>query len=1111
MSGYVELHARSAFSFLEGGSVPEELIAAGLELNMPAMALLDRDGVYGAPRFHLSGKKNGIKAHIGAEVSVQSPKSKVQSPQRIYSIPVLAQSRTGYQNLCRLVTLMKLRVPKHAKPGECVVTPKELAQHAEGLVCLTGGFDGPLARSIDSHDRRNLTEVQQTSEWLLDVFGKGNVYAELQRHFDREEETRNQVVIEIANRFNLPLLATNGVCHATPARREVSDVFTCIRNHVRLETAGRLLARNSERYLKSPAVMEKLFEDLPEAIVNTSELSSRLEFTLEDLGYEFPKYPVPPGETMTSFLRRRTEEGARRRYTGEHGTPTYEKARAQLERELTLIEKLQLEGYFLIVWDIVQFCRREGILIQGRGSAANSAVCYSLGITAVDPVGMELLFERFLSEERGEWPDIDLDLPSGDQREKTIQYVYERYGQLGAAMTANVITYRGRSAAREVGKVLDFDEDTLSRLSGLVHTWEWKDPKDSTERQFRDAGLDIRQPRIRKFFQLYQLVQDLPRHLGQHSGGMVICQGQLDSVVPLEPASMPGRVVVQWDKEDCADLGLIKVDLLGLGMMAVLEEAIKLIRASYREEVDLAHLPQDDPAVYSALQKADTIGMFQVESRAQMSCLPRLQPMKFYDIVVQVAIIRPGPIVGNMVHPYLKRRQGREIVTYPHPKLEPVLKRTLGVPLFQEQLLKMAMECASFSGGEAEELRRAFGFKRSEARMKEIEVKLRRGLDKNGITGKTQEEIVLAISSFALYGFPESHAASFALIAYASAYLKCNYLAAFTAAILNNQPMGFYQPFTLIKDAQRHGLKILPIDVTRSDWLCTIAEEGKDFGLGISDCGFGFESDKPALKGNQKLTPNPQSEIRNSKSSLLAVRLGLKYVKGLNQESGQAIVRERKVRPFAGIDDLRNRVPELHRDELRKLAAVGALNFIQDRSAREEPRVNRRDALWQVERVVRPAGELYDKLCEKDGNSPLLPMTIPERMNADFRGTGLTIGKHPVEYHRTELNKLGALRAMDIGNLRNGTFVRVAGWVIVRQRPGTAKGFMFLTLEDETGVSNIIVTPQLFDRNRLALVNHPFLLIEGALQNQDNVVSVKARRIRPLSFQIAAAPSHDFH
>jgi error-prone DNA polymerase len=1000
---------------------------------------------------------------------------------------------------------MKMRVPKHAKPGECVVTPEELATHAAGLVCLTGSFDGPVAKSINPEDSRNTTEALRTVEWLLDVFGKGNVYAELQRHYDREEEARNQLMIEIARTLHLPLLATNGVCHAIAARREVSDVFTCLRNHVRLENAGRLLALNSERYLKSAAAMEQLFDDLPEAITNTSELSSRLEFTLEDLGYEFPKYPVPPGETMTSFLRRRTQEGARRRYKGERGAPSYEQARPQLERELTLIEKLKLEGYFLIVWDIVEFCRREGILIQGRGSAANSAVCYALGITAVDPIGMDLLFERFLSEERGEWPDIDLDLPSGDQRERAIQYVYERYGKLGAAMTANVITYRGRSAAREVGKVLDFDDDTLSRLSGLVHTWEWKDPKDSTERQFRDAGLDLRQARIRKFFQLYQMVQDLPRHLGQHSGGMVICQGQLDSVVPLEPASMPGRVVVQWDKEDCADLGLIKVDLLGLGMMAVLEETIKLIRESYHEEVDLAHLPPDDPAVYSALQKADTIGMFQVESRAQMSCLPRLHPQKFYDIVVQVAIIRPGPIVGNMVHPYLKRRQGREPVTYAHPALEQALKRTLGVPLFQEQLLKMAMECASFSGGEAEELRRAFGFKRSEKRMKEIEVKLRKGLQENRITGKTQEEIVLAISSFALYGFPESHAASFALIAYASAYLKCNYLAAFTAAILNNQPMGFYQPFTLIKDAQRHGLKVLPIDVTRSDWFCTIEKAA-----GTRERGDVKERDE-MVAASPRLSVSP-SPIRSVPASSLVLRLGLKYVKGLSQESGNAIVRERTACPFAGIDDLRNRVPELHKDELRKLAAVGALNFIQDPfPERALVKVNRRDALWQVERVVRAAGELYEELPERDGNSPLLPMTIPERMNADFRGTGLTIGKHPVAYHRSELNKLGALRAIDIAKIQDGHTVRIAGWVIVRQRPGTAKGFMFLTLEDETGVSNVIVTPQLFDRNRLVLVDQPFLLIEGALQNQDNVVSVKAKRIHALQFDVGAAPSHDFH
>ncbi|HEY6121695.1 MAG TPA: OB-fold nucleic acid binding domain-containing protein, partial [Pyrinomonadaceae bacterium] len=645
-----------------------------------------------------------------------------------------------------------------------------------------------------------------------------------------------------------------------------------------------------------------------------------------------------------------------------------------------------------------------------------------------------------------------------------------------------------------------------SRLSGLVHTWEWKDPNDSSERQFRDAGLDLRDQRIKKFFHLYQAVLDLPRHLGQHSGGLVICQDQLDSVVPLEPAAMPGRVVVQWDKEDCADMGIVKVDLLGLGMMAVLEDSIKLIRDAYDEEVDLAHLPPNDALVYAALQKADTIGMFQVESRAQMSCLPRLRPKKFYDIVVQVAIIRPGPIVGNMVHPFLKRRQGREPVVYAHPLLEPVLKRTLGVPLFQEQLLKMAMICAGFSGGEAEELRRAFGFKRSEARMKDVEVKLRQGMTRNGITGKAQDEIVQSITSFALYGFPESHAASFALIAYASAYLKCNYLPAFTAAILNNQPMGFYQPFTLIKDAQRHGLKVRSIDVMRSDWLCTV-ERGGDGAVGRWD-------ETESERDGDAVSVSPSHPL--SVSPQLVLRLGLRYVKGLSEQSGRAIEAERKKRPFAGIDDFYQRVPALRKDEMRKLAAVGALNFIQPA---EQPSAitkagtgtNRRDALWQIARVTRQAGSLFKELHEADAGSPLVPMTLPERMDADFRGTGLTIGQHPVALYRRELIKLGVTRSRDIRELRNGVAVRIAGWVIVRQRPGTAKGFFFLTLEDETGVANVIITPQLFDRYRSVLVDHPFLLIDGSLQHQDNVISVKAKAVRPLSFPVAAAGSHDFH
>src|SRR6202140_1249635 len=773
---YTELHARSAFSFLEGAAVPEELASVCAEHGMTAMAVLDRDGVYGAPRFYLAAKKICLQAHIGAEVTSAFG----------WRYPLLVTSREGYQNLCRLITRMKLR----ARKGEGHIEREELAAMHAGLICLTGGEEGPLAAALETG---GIAQAMRCVQELCELFGHENIYVELQRHHCREEEARNQAAVEIARKCSLPLLATNGVCHAVPQERELLDVFTCIRHHRVLATAGRLLSRNCERHIKSPEEMQRFFADLPEAIANTQVLSSRLRFTLNDLGYEFPKYPVPEGSSQMQFLRERTLEGMRERYGAAN-----EKVRKQIDRELALIEKLDLPGYFLIVWDIVRFCREKNILVQGRGSAANSAVCYALGITAVDPVGMGLLFERCLSGEPGERPDIDLDLPSGDQRERAIQYVYERYGKLGAAMTANVITYRGKSAAREIGKAFAFDPEVLNRLTSLVGAWEYKDANDTLERQFQDAGLDLQHPQIRKFCELCLRFQDLPRHLGQHSGGMVVCQGQLDSVVPLEPATMPGRVVVQWDKDDCADMGIVKVDLLGLGMMAVLEDSLKIIRDDYGEEVDLSRLPANDELVYKTLQKADTVGMFQIESRAQMACLPRLHPVCFYDIVVQVAIIRPGPIVGQMVNPYLKRRQGREAVTCLHPSLEPVLARTLGVPLFQEQLLRMAMIAAGFSGGEAEELRRAFGFKRSEKRMKDVELKLRRGMDKNGINGETQETIIRSITSFALNGFPESHAASFALIAYARAYLKCHYLAPFTAAMLNNQPMGFYQPPSLV-------------------------------------------------------------------------------------------------------------------------------------------------------------------------------------------------------------------------------------------------------------------------------------------------------------------------
>jgi error-prone DNA polymerase len=1151
---FIELHSRSAFSFLEGASLPEDLVAACADLNMPAMALLDRNGVYGAPRFYMAAKKAKIKAHLGAEVTSEvsdfrleiedlKPKSICNLKSRIYNsfrLPLLVSSRAGYQNLCRLITKMKLRSQK----GEGAARKEELEEHAAGLICLTGGDDGPLATAL-AHG--GMEEARRSVECLASIFGHENVYVELQRHFHRQQEARNRAAIEIARSLRLPLLATNGVCYATPQDRELCDVFTAIRNHKTLTTAGRLLARNSERHVKSPQQMQQLFADLPEALANTVELSSRLEFTLEALGYEFPKYPVTEGETMMSFLRERTRAGFQQRYgRGEPGLKS--RAQRQIERELALIEHLKLEGYFLIVWDLVRFCREQHILVQGRGSAANSAVCYSLGITAVDPIGMELLFERFLSEERGEWPDIDLDLPSGDQRERVIQYLYKRYGERGAAMTANVITYRNRMAGREMGKALGFDPETLDKVSTAVSTWEYRDAHDALDQRFQDAGLDLRHPRLRKYFELCEAVQDLPRHLGQHSGGMVICQGQLDSVVPLEPASMPDRVVVQWDKEDCADLGIIKVDLLGLGMMAVLEESITLIRDHYGEEVDLAHLPADDPTVYSTLQKADTIGMFQVESRAQMSCLPRLRPKRFYDIVVQVAIIRPGPIVGQMVNPFLQRRMEREQVTYPHPSLEPVLKRTLGVPLFQEQLLRMAMVVANFSGGEAEDLRRAMGFKRSEKRMKEIEAKLRAGMERNGISREAQEQIVLSITSFALYGFPESHAASFALIAYASAYLKCHYLAAFTAALLNNQPMGFYRPATIVSDAQRHGLKIFPIDVMKSEWECTVVEAvvGRQSSVVSAvvsrgslavgreddpedDSGF-VEPANPAAERRENVahgvsrglaSPDGGRDAHRTAGGTPTLRLGLRYVRGLREEAAQALIRQRNLAPFTSIHDLIHRVPELRKDELHTLAEIGALNSVSSfqfpvlrsdwKPETGNRKLHRRDALWQIERSVRHSGPLLDELPEPDTKSPLHPMNPEERLVADFRGTGMTVGPHPMAYHRERMDAIGVRKASDLPTIPNGKYLRIGGCVIARQRPGTAKGFVFLSIEDETGVANAIVMPDLFQKNRLLLTSEQFLMVEGTLQNQDNVISVKARRVMPLTITRAETSSHDFY
>jgi error-prone DNA polymerase len=1058
MTGYVELHAASAFSFLGGASQPEGLIERAVELEMPAMALLDRNGVYGAARFHTSAKRNRVRAHIGAEIAVSDLGERLrpaewlphQCPQEPARLALLCESRAGYQNLCQLVTQFKMREQEKC---EGAATWEDLQQYARGVVCLTGGDEGPLAAALV---RGGEDAGREVVERLVRIFGRESVYVEVQRHQEREEEWRNQIALQIAQTLKLPVVATNGVRYATAYDREVLDVFTAVRHHTDLDHAGRLLALNNRRHLRAAREMTALFRDVPGAVERTVELSARLGFELSDLGYEFPRYPVPDGETMDSFLRKRVAEGVMRRYATKEGRSLLERAQKQVARELDLIARLGFEGYFLIVWDIVQYCKAHDILVQGRGSAANSAVCYALEITAVDPVGMGLLFERFLSESRGEWPDIDLDLPSEEKREQAIQYIYQRYGELGAAMTANVISYRGKSAAREVGKALGFDAESLGRLSGLVSQWEWRGKTDTMAHSFLHAGFDLKHPRIAKYLELCMRIQNLPRHLGQHSGGMVICQGQLNCVVPLERTSMPGRTVVQWDKEDCADLGIIKVDLLGLGMMAVLKDCIELIPAHYGERVDLAQLPEDDD-VYKVLQKADTVGMFQVESRAQMASLPRNYPQRFYDLVVQVAIIRPGPIVGKMMHPYMRRRQGKEEVTYPHPSLEPVLARTLGVPLFQEQLLRIAMTVANFSGAEAEELRRAVGMRRSWERMKNLESKLKAGMTANGIDAKTQATIVENISSFALYGFPESHAASFALIAYASAYFKVKYLAAFTAAILNNQPMGFYMPAVLVKDAQRHGLRVKPIDVQVSGWACAVEHEA---------------------------------------DGTLSLRMGLGYAKGLRKVAAEALVEARaRDGAFGSAEDLALRVPMLNRKELTLLARIGALNSVDGIT-------HRRDALWQVERAGKIEGPLLRQnsewLRDPSETLPLARMDTGERLVADYAGTGLTVGRHPMHYRRSELRQEGVLSAEELRRCKDGEYVRAAGCIIARQRPGTAKGFIFLSMEDETGIANVIVTPDLYERERMTVVRSKFLSVEGVLQNQDGVVHVKAMRLAVL-------------
>lgn len=1059
--------------------MPEALVGRAAELNIPGIALLDRDTVSGAVRFHFEARELGVKPMVGAEITMDDGSA----------LPLLPINLAGYQNLSKLITTVKLRHPK----GEHFATRKDIEEHSENLLCLTGGQDGFMHASV----RRG--NGQRDLAWLNYVFEK-RLYVELQRHYLRSEEDVNQQLVGLAYKLHLPIFASNGAYYADKQDRELFDVFTCIKNHTTICDAGKILSQNAERHLKSKEQMLRLFEEFPEAVARTREIADRIVFSMDDVGYTFPDFPVPPGETMDSLLRKLSEKGAVERY----GRMT-QKIQSKLDHELDLIEKLKLAGYFLLVWDISNFCRSRRILSQGRGSAANSVVCYALGITAVDPIAGELLFERFLSEERGEYPDIDIDLPSGDDRETVIQHVYEKYGERGSGMTANVITYRGRSAVREVGKVFGFPEEQIGMLSKSISHYGISDFGEMLER-FEENGFHLAEDhRTRKFIELYTRILDFPRHLGQHSGGMVVSWQRLDGVVPIEPATMEKRNIIQWDKDDCERLGIVKVDLLGLGMMAVLRDTITLIEENRGEQIDLGKLPHDDPLVYKTLQEGDTVGMFQVESRAQINFLPRSRPETFYDLVVQVAIIRPGPIVGKMLSAYIRRRQGFEEIDHIHPWLESTLKRTLGVPLFQEQLLRMSMIMAGFTGGQAEELRRAMGFKRADKRLAKIEKNLREGMTRNGIDVPTQDRIVHNITAFANYGFPESHAASFALLTYASAYLKVYYLAEFTTAMLNNYPLGFYVPATLIKDAQRHGLHFRHVDINRSEYLCTI-EDGE-------------------------------------------LRIGFKYVKGLREDVANAIVTQRdgldscgaamdnspgwseaepevfddkradpvkraaERKPFVSIEDLIHRVPTINKKEIRALSLAGALTFGKQ--------VHRREALWNSELAIQPEGSLIAECgmrnAELDPRSEfrvprsvgfIRPMTEWQAMETDLRTMSITIGKHPMAFLREKLNKRGVLTAVRTHGLPKREVVAVAGAVIVRQRPSTGNSVVFITMEDETGHSNFIVMPDVFERFRRIITHSSFLLIKG-IAEEGNMI--KGLYFEPINAFISEIRSHDFH
>jgi error-prone DNA polymerase len=1014
IDSYAELHSWSNFSFLEGGSHPEELIDRAADLGLRAIALTDRDGLYGMVRFAARGRARAITAIVGSELSFEDGSR----------IVLLVENERGYAHLCELISIAQLRGSK----GAARLHLEDLKGRTNGLVALSGGEHGRVERAFREGNR---PEAAAEARRLQAVFGD-RFYLELQQHLTSEETRRNEYLIELARKLRLPLVATNAVVYARKEDAPVADLLGCIKRGTTLERArgDHQLRPNAEYHLKSAAAMSRLFAPYPEAVETSLAIAQRCVFRLERLTGQFPSFPVPQTMTRQSYLRDLVYRGAAERY----GSPFSSEVERQLEYELGIIAKTDLAGYFLIVWDIVRKAKELGVLCQGRGSAANSAVCYALGITAVDPIGMNLLFERFMSEERKEIPDIDVDFAHQD-REQVIQYVYERYGRSNAAMAAEVITYRTRSALRDVAKALGSSLEEVDALAREL------DARESLESAIGTMPAKLGE----HVLTICKRIDGFPRHMGIHSGGMVITRDPLVRVAPVEWATMRDRTIVQWDKDDLQELGLIKIDLLGLGMLSLLREAFSLHKRCYpTSQLALHTIPSDDRATYEMIQRADTVGVFQIESRAQQSMLPRMQPRCFYDIVMQVAIIRPGPIQGQMVHPFLRRRAGLEPVTYPHPKLKPVLERTLGVPLFQEQGMRMAIEAAGFTPGEADQLRRAMGHKRSHQRMREIYPRLMDGMVNNGIDRAAAEQLFHMLEGFADYGFPESHAASFALLAYASAYVKCHYPAIFAAAILNVQPMGFYSTEVLVNDARRHGVEVRPVEVNASEYWSFVDERG-------------------------------------------TLRLGFHLVRGLGDVQRKRLEAALAGGPFSDLLNFAQRT-QLEKEAIENLAVAGA--FAPWFSSR-------REAMWALrgldEREAR--GEL-GRLMEVDEPAVRFrPIAAKQETAFDLWSTGVTPRLQAIQHFRAALDAQRVVPAARLAEQPPHLICRVGGMVITRQQPSTAKGFVFLTLEDETGLINVIVRPDVYERYRRVIRTSPVLVIEGKLQKEAGCIGVLARHI----------------